>query len=164
MRENNSSYADNYSNDEYSSKKDSRHRSHSRDHHSRRKFSSIPSAGMLRAYEDLSEGAADRLIEMAEIEQTHRHEWENRALKVAASSQKLGQICGLLVALAIIGASSHLALNGDYLTASSIAVTGFLSLMVTSLSARKSFKHDRRPRRNIRHNFRRRDNNSNPQD
>jgi uncharacterized membrane protein len=161
MRENNNSYADNYSNDEYSSKKDSRHRSHSRDYHSRRKFSSIPSAGVLRAYEDLSEGAADRLIEMAEIEQAHRHEWENRALKVAATSQKLGQICGLLIVLAIIGASSHLALNGDYVTASSIAVTGFLSLMVTSLTGRRNLKHDRRPRRKGKHDFRRREGNSN---
>jgi uncharacterized membrane protein len=114
----------------------------------RKPQSILPPPSILRAYEEISEGASDRLIEMAEIEQIHRHDWENMALTAYARSHRLGQICGMLVALAIIYASIYAVkvLHDQYL-ATMIAGCGFSSIIVSTFFAAKTKRYESRVRK-----------------
>lgn len=115
-----------------------------RDYHPKRKFSSssIPSAAALQAYEDMSEGAADKILTMAQSEQIHRHKWEYIALHKALFNHRLGQIFAFLIALSIVLGTIYLSITKDYISASALAITGFMSLSLSSLAATKTLKKD----------------------
>jgi len=107
----------------------------------------LPPPAILEAYEQMSPGATDRLIEMAENEQNHRHAWEDKALSSYVLSNRLGMIFGSFVAIMIISSSIYLAQNGDNKTAIAIAAFGFASLTVSSLVTLKVRKFERKPRK-----------------
>jgi uncharacterized membrane protein len=48
----------------------------------------LPPASELERLEKLAKGATNRLLAMAEKQQAHRHEWENRALDNHTSERK----------------------------------------------------------------------------
>ena len=112
----------------------------------------LPPPAILEAYEQMAPGATERLIEMAESEQTHRHKWEDRALRAYVWSNRLGMIFGSLVAISIVLATIYLASLGDNKTALAIAAFGFLSLTISSLVTLKVRKFERKPRK-LRDNF-----------
>ena len=70
----------------------------------------LPSAEMLAAYDDIMPGSAERMVAMFEREQAHRHQWEQRALKVHQVSTILGQLLGFFVAVACCLNSSGVSL------------------------------------------------------
>jgi uncharacterized membrane protein len=108
----------------------------------------LPSPSILRGYDEISEGAADRLLEMAEIEQAHRHEWEFAALHAYERSFRLGQKCGALVAIVITLATIYAsaALHNNYLAAI-ISISGFAAIMVSTFFAAKNKRYETRVRR-----------------
>ena len=108
----------------------------------------LPSPAILKEYDEASEGAADRLVEMAEIEQEHRHEWELAALAAYDRNFRLGQKCGLLLALSIIGSAIYVGhfLHDQYL-ASMILGCGFASIIVSTMFASKNKRYENRIRR-----------------
>jgi uncharacterized membrane protein len=108
----------------------------------------LPSPAILKEYDEVSEGAADRLIEMAEIEQEHRHEWELAALAAYDRNFRLGQKCGALVAMSIIGAAIYVGhFLHDYFLAGIIAASGFASIIVSTIFASKNKRYENRIRR-----------------
>lgn len=62
----------------------------------------LPHPKHLAEYDRVLPGAADRIIAMAEKEQTHRHDWENTSLKFDFSYSILGIVLGFLIALALL--------------------------------------------------------------
>lgn len=54
----------------------------------------IPPPGILRAYDDVVQDGAERIISMAEDEQDHRHEIERGYLDLAKWGQRFGFIIG----------------------------------------------------------------------
>lgn len=56
----------------------------------------IPPPGMMRGYEDVLPGSADRILTMAEYAQRHRASYENR-----------GMLFAFIVALVLIGLSAY---------------------------------------------------------
>lgn len=113
----------------------------------KRSHTILPPPSILQAYEEIAEGSAKVIVDMATIEQEHRHEWEKECLRVYTRSHRLGQLSGLLIAVAIIYASIYLSDQGDYNTATAIAASGFLSLIVSSIIAFKTRKMERKPRK-----------------
>jgi uncharacterized membrane protein len=113
----------------------------------RRSHSILPPPHILQEYEKLSEGATERLLEMAEIEQAHRHDWEDDALRSYTKSHRIGQLFGFIIALAIVGVALYLAVNGYGQTAAVVAASGFLSLTINSLVTAKTRRFDRKPRK-----------------
>jgi uncharacterized membrane protein len=107
----------------------------------------LPPPAILDAYENLSPGATERLMSMAEQEQKHRHNWEDTALRSYVLSNRLGKMCGALVGLSVVFSSTYLALSGDKSTSLIIAITGFTSLTVSSLVTLISRKFERKPRK-----------------
>lgn len=69
----------------------------------------LPPSAMYREYEEAVPGSGDRLLAMAENQQSHRHSWENKALDATARDVKRGQRFGLIVALCCIGGAIYLA-------------------------------------------------------
>jgi uncharacterized membrane protein len=109
---------------------------------------SFPSPSALRAYEEVSEGSADRLIEMAEIEQNHRHDWENSALIAYSKSYRFGQFCGMMVAIAVVYGALYAAKElHDQKLACIIAISGFASLMVSTIFAARTKRYESRFRK-----------------
>jgi uncharacterized membrane protein len=47
-------------------------------------------------------GAADRILGMAELEQTHRHAWEERELRSSTVTERIGLFGGIVVAIGLI--------------------------------------------------------------
>lgn len=141
MRESNKRYYD-------YSKRDT-HKEYDREYNPRIKPHTIlPAPSILEAYEDISEGSVDRLLDMAELEQIHRHEWENRSLDLYAKAHRFGQLAGLIVALLIIAVTFYVAKSlHDMRLAGIIAGSGFMSLMVSSVFASRIRRYDRRPRK-----------------
>ena len=115
--------------------------------HKKRSHFLLPAPAILEAYENMSPGATERIIEMAELEQKHRHIWEDKALTAYIISNRLGMIFGGIVALTVISATLYIASIGDTKTAFAIAAFGFGSLTVSSLVTLKVRKFERKPRK-----------------
>jgi uncharacterized membrane protein len=116
----------------------------------------LPAPSILQAYEDIAEGSMERLLEMAEAEQIHRHEWENKALAAYVKAHRIGQISGLVIASTILSSTLYVAtVLNDSRLAITIAVGGFLSLAISSVVASKSRRYERKPRRPYGRSFRR---------
>ena len=89
----------------------------------------LPDADMFRGYEDVLPGSGDRILGMAEKEQSHRINWENESLKLSASEDKRGQWFGFIIAIFCIGVSAFLAHNGQRLVPSILIGAGASTLV-----------------------------------
>lgn len=67
----------------------------------------IPPPEALREYEKTLPGAAERILAMAEKEQSHRHE----ITKSVVEREKRGQLMGLFLIVLLIGVALFLALS-----------------------------------------------------
>lgn len=110
-----------------------------------RQYSALPSPSQLEAYEALSEGAASQLLEMAEIEQTHRHEWEEAYLRSYTKSQRIGMLFGFLLAISIVAGSFLLAASGSIIASCALSVSGFSALIVNAIVFFKTRRFERKP-------------------
>ncbi len=100
----------------------------------------VPSPEVLKQYEQIAPGFAERLLSMAEQEQTHRHECERRALEQNIENHRArnqerarGQHYGLAIGLSAITAGSALAFNGHGLPGGFIGTGGVIGLVVAFL-------------------------------
>lgn len=108
----------------------------------------LPSPTILQEYEYATEGAADRILEMAEVEQDRRHDWEEEYLRFYKKSLRIGQLFGFVLLLSVILSCVYLATNGHEHVAVYLALIAFFSVALSSLFdsiGRK--KHSRRPSR-----------------
>jgi len=79
----------------------------------------LPPPSILQGYETVLPGAADRIIAMAEKQSAHRQELEHVATNASIDEMRLqfdesrrGQLCAVIVALALIGGGVYLAKIG----------------------------------------------------
>lgn len=63
----------------------------------------IPSPRALQEYEGILPGSVDRILKMAESQQEHRMQMENKAISEQLSFNKRGQILGFVIFLIGIG-------------------------------------------------------------
>lgn len=80
----------------------------------------IPHPDLLRGYEDVKEGFAERIVSMAEKQQEHRMECEKRLIKSTTSQILRGQWMGLSVAMVFIGVAVWLGYLGHDVLAGTI--------------------------------------------
>lgn len=93
----------------------------------------IPPASELRKYEDILPGSADRILQMAERQSSHRQEMESRMLDASIKSEKAGQRFGFCIFIAVIIIGGILLWNEkDILGMSTLvtAVAGIVSLFI----------------------------------
>lgn len=57
----------------------------------------IPPAAELQKYENIQPGFADRILTMAEKQETHRQKLETKMLEEGIKSERIGQIFGFVI-------------------------------------------------------------------
>lgn len=113
------------------------------------KTSILPPSNILEKYEDLAPGSAEKIIDMVDIEQDHRHKFENRALTASIISYRLGQIFGFIFLLASLAATLFLInssadkYNAIYLFISALSFY-FLITLITARTKNKFKRYKRR--------------------
>lgn len=93
----------------------------------------LPEPELLEAYDYIVEGSAEQIIGMFRDEQRHRHQWENRSLKVHLFSTILGQVLGFLIAIAIFASATVIGLYGDATVGAFIWVFGMAIVTMSAL-------------------------------
>jgi uncharacterized membrane protein len=73
----------------------------------------LPHPSLLDRYDEISPGAAERIIAMAEKEQAHRHSWEQRALSAESWYGMVGLLAGWTTAIALAGGAALAAAFGE---------------------------------------------------
>ena len=73
----------------------------------------LPPPAMYREYDDVLPGSANRLMELTENQQAHRHGWEMTALRASISDTKRGQWFGFIVSVVALAAAMILAARGQ---------------------------------------------------
>jgi len=106
----------------------------------------VPSPDLLRQYEALRPGFADRLIRLAEQEAEHRRKMESEVLALQSGDQKAyrrselaGQIFGLFIGLAAIAGAVVMAVHGAQLAATFLGTGGVTGLVTAFILGRSFF-------------------------
>lgn len=95
-----------------------------KDQQPRRAPEGLPSPEVIEAYDTVLPGSATRIIDMFEREQSHRHQWEHRALRVHQISTLLGQVLGFLIAISIFISAAVIGSSGNAAAGAFIWVFG----------------------------------------
>lgn len=93
----------------------------------------LPHPEILEGYDYVVEGSAERILNMFEREQQHRHAWESRALRVHGVSTILGQLLGFLIAVSVFVAAAIIGMYGDSSIAAFIWVFGMAIVVMAGL-------------------------------
>jgi uncharacterized membrane protein len=104
----------------------------------------IPPPEILKGYNEIAPGLAERIVAMAEREADHRHGIDHKALDADISEQnkmfseaRLGQICGLIIGLAAIVAGAYTAISGAQWPGGIIGGGGVIGLVSVFIYGRK---------------------------
>ncbi len=104
----------------------------------------IPTPDVLKKYNVLLPGAADRILSMAEQEAAHRHKMEERALeiefedlKARARDSRWGQIFGFLIGFFTVVAGTYTVTLGYQWPGGFIGTSGVLGLVSVFVIGRK---------------------------
>ena len=91
----------------------------------------LPSAVTLQEYEYATEGAANRILDMAEKEAENRRALEEEYLRFYKKNQRLGMLFGFIVLLSVIFAGYNLAMAGHDVVAEILIAGGFFSVALS---------------------------------
>ncbi|MEQ9116218.1 MAG: DUF2335 domain-containing protein [Rickettsiales bacterium] len=91
-----------------------------------------PSPGHLAEYEEIQEGAADRIIALVEAEQTHLHEIQKKTANAQNAHIRMGQFFFFLIAAMIIAGTIFLSIKGYVIPGSALALGGMIMLGLTA--------------------------------
>lgn len=114
---------------------DRNHRGPRRDsqNHRRTAADALPPPELLESYNYVVEGSAKKILEMFEREQSHRHKWENKALRVHLASTVLGQLLGFMVAISIFAAAGVIGIYGNMAVAGAVWVFGIAIIVMAGM-------------------------------
>lgn len=103
----------------------------------------IPHPSLLKEFEAMKPGLAERIIVMAEQEAQHRRAMEQKVLDAQIDDARkyrrtelTGQICGLAIGLAAIFAATYAGIHGAQITGSLIGTTGVTGLVTAFILGR----------------------------
>lgn len=90
----------------------------------------IPHPNILRQFEEILPGSADRILRLSEEEQKHRHELENKIILHQAKIEPIGLFLGFILALTIIGGGIYLLIN-DKSAKGFVLILGGIGTIIT---------------------------------
>ena len=100
----------------------------------------IPPPDILKEYEKIEKGFANRILEMAENQSLHRKKMENKIVESEINLSKKGQYFGLIVSFLFISAATACAILNQPLPASVIGLGGLTNLVSVFVQGRKESK------------------------
>ena len=89
----------------------------------------LPHPDVLRKFNEIVPGAAERIIKMAEDQSTHRKELEKKVIDSDIARSKWGQILGFIIAITGLGISTIIAIYGSAIAGGVIGVGTLASLV-----------------------------------
>lgn len=98
----------------------------------------IPHPELLKKYDQIQSGFAERIVRMAEKQLDHRIECENKVVESSISESKRGQNYGLAVSLLFLIASVILGLLGHDWLAGTLGAGTLVSLVAIFITGRKA--------------------------
>ena len=111
----------------------------------------LPSPIDFRGYEDTLPGAANRILEMAENEQDHRHQRELSALEIARTSivgdswkSRSGMALGFALGVTGIACGTYLSASGHDISGMALFLASLASLVGVSIYGIKTQISERR--------------------
>lgn len=96
----------------------------------------LPPASELAAYKKVMVDAPERIVAMAEKEQSHRHNYDIRLLNAGRIESLLGQIFAFVIVLAFLAASIYLTMNNHEWVA--ITIIGIIAALATIFYLKKT--------------------------
>lgn len=106
----------------------------------------IPHPELLKGYESVKQGFAERIVSMAEEQQKHRFECENKMVEGTVSESKRGQWMAFIVAIIFVVAAVALGLYGHDWLAGVIGGGTLVALVTVFVTGRRSQSKDKRSR------------------
>jgi uncharacterized membrane protein len=110
----------------------------------------LPHPSLLAGYEQVLPGLAGRIVSMAESEQKYDLELRERALsadiadtKAGRMEARIGQVFGLIIGLAGLGAACFLALAGEGIAGATIGGATIVTLVAAFIKGRQDAKAER---------------------
>lgn len=97
----------------------------------------IPDPSILKEYDEVHEGLADRIVRMAESEQLHRHKMEAIETKEPFKIAKLGQWFGLFSIVVAFGFAGFLAFTGNPGWGTAVAAIDVVALAAVFVTGQK---------------------------
>lgn len=104
----------------------------------------LPDAETLIKYDSVIPNGADRIMKMAEKQQLHRMDMENKVITSQSNQSRLGQIFGLIIGITGIGSGTFLAAMGETTVGGIIAggtVVSLVSIFVIGKNIQKEGKN-----------------------
>lgn len=104
----------------------------------------LPPSAELASYEKIKPGLADRIIHMAENEQSHRHKLEaqelamtEKQIKAAVRESFLGQFFAFSIALFTVSAGAYVTIQGAEIPGSILGTAGLAAIVYVFIQGRK---------------------------
>ena len=101
-----------------------------------------PSPEVLREYDTIVPGAAERIIAMAERQSAHRQNLENKAVDGGNSRAILGSVFGFVIGMAAVGGGIYLAVNGQETGGYAVMLTTVSTLAAVFVYGRRSARRE----------------------
>lgn len=98
----------------------------------------LPTPEILEGYEKISTGFATRIFEMAEREQAHRHQIDQRVFKAHFSTIRIGQIFAFIIGMSAVCGGIYLLMHDKALTGLAVFITALAALVAAFLVSQKS--------------------------
>jgi uncharacterized membrane protein len=102
----------------------------------------LPPKYLLEEYEQIAPGSAEKIIDMVDIEQDHRHKFENKSLQAYIINYRIGQILSTINLMIIFYAAfyAYQQIN-DKMLAYAIIFAGYILqvIFIISNKSRKRF-------------------------
>lgn len=110
----------------------------------------LPPPAVMEAYERICPGAAERIMSLAEREQGHRHQTEDRLVEAKVADRhlqrrefRLGQIFGFVIGMTGLTASVYLSTHGAPGVGGTIGTTVVVSLVTAFLYGSREQRRSR---------------------
>jgi len=97
----------------------------------------LPPPGMLKHYDTVQPGFSDRIVSMAEKEQNHRHNLENKGVSGAINKDSRGQHYALITSILLITSCVFLIYSGHEISGSILGGGSLTGLAYIFISGRK---------------------------
>ncbi len=112
--------------------------------HEQHSFSGpLPHPEILRQFEQVSPGAAERIIKMAEDQSRHRRDLENKVIESDIKRSILGQRLGFIISMTGLIISALVAIYGNPIAGTIIGVGTIASLVGVFMYGTSSRKQER---------------------
>lgn len=104
----------------------------------------IPPPSIIKGYEEVLPGSADRIIKMAENQSSHRQAMESKMVKTEARDSLLGEIFAFILGMSCIIAAIiivlHVPESSGAIASSVLGMTGIGAIVITLIKSTRTEK------------------------